>query len=100
MAAIDELTQFLPRLEKGYGLSRNRHAFPSSGVAALPRVTSLDGKGAKSPEFHPIAARQGCGDLLEDGSHDRLHIVLTQMRIVHGQLRDQLTLRHQAFPAA
>src|SRR3954451_12825316 len=97
-AAIHPLAQLLARLEIRHRLPRHRNGGAGARGPPGAGIPPLGREGAEAAQFHPVATRQGGGDLVEDGGDDQLDIRLAQMRILGRELRDQLALGHGVRP--
>jgi hypothetical protein len=67
---------------------RHRHAGPR--VPALPGFPLFYGEGAETAQFHPPAACERLGDLIEDRGHDQLSMRLSQVRRAGGEIGDEV----------
>src|SRR5690349_15008241 len=69
---VQPLAHFLAGLEERHTLLVHRHVLAGARIAARARRPMLDGKRAKTAQFHAIPARQRCDDFIENGVHDVL----------------------------
>ena len=86
-------------MKNGTCFSSTCTASPVRGVAADAGVALLDGEGAEAAQLHPVAIGERADHLLEDGVHDPLDVALVEVRIVVGDLLDQLGSDHLVAPS-
>src|SRR5689334_6969424 len=95
---VHALPQFLSGLEEGNRFLLHRNRLAGARVASGAGVAMLDGERAESTQLDTLPTGEGVGDFLENRRHDRFHILATQMRIGHRQLRDQFGLGQNVPP--
>jgi len=59
------------------------------------RAAVLDRERAETAQFHPVAARQGGDDFIEDRVHNVLDIPLVEMRVVLGDTLNEFGFDHR-----
>jgi hypothetical protein len=87
----------LPVLKKGTAFSVTATCSPVRGLRPWRASRRLTEESAEAAQFHPVAARERRGDLIEDGGDDALDIPLIEMRIGFRQAGNQLGLGHGAL---
>src|SRR5258706_8060665 len=96
-ATVDELPELLAGLEVRDLLRRHHHAGPRLGVPAGTAVAPADAEAPEAPQLDLVALLQGVDDGGEDGFHDDLGVLASEV----GHLRHlihQLGLGHSLTP--
>ena len=88
--AVEAQAHLLAGLEDGNRLLGHRHGGAGARVAAPPRLPALDRERTEAPQLDPVAPRQGVGDRVEDRVDDVLDVALVEVRVLLGDLEDQL----------
>src|SRR4029079_4673944 len=76
---VDELFQFLARLEVWDFLRRDVHLVASLGVAALAGLALAEAEAAEAAQLDLLAALQGVDDAGEDGIDDQFGVLLGEI---------------------
>ena len=97
--ALSRSRSSLPVLKKGTFLAGTLTAAPVRGLRPTRAGRCLHEKRAKSPEFDPVAPRQGRGDFVEDRRYDPLDVTLIQMGIRLRETENQLGFYHRDQPS-
>jgi hypothetical protein len=84
LRAVKPLTHFFAGLKIRRGLLLDRNSHSSARVAADASWTTLDRKGAKSPQLDLVAARKGGADPAQDGVHDLLYVKMIEVPVLLG----------------
>src|SRR5690348_3025640 len=92
---IDEILEFLARLEERNPLRRHLHFSARLGIAARAAPSLARAEAAKSADFNLVVFLQGVNDAFEDGLDDRLRFFARQLRYAD-HFFDQIRLRHRA----
>src|SRR5256885_722767 len=64
------------------------------GRGSPPRFSTLDREGAEAAQLHPVAPGQRIRDGVEDRVDQDLDVALVEMRVLLGDLEDELRLDH------
>src|SRR5438046_1969025 len=91
--SVDELPQFLARLEVGNLLGRHHHSRARLGVAAGAAVALTDAEATEPAQLDLVAAVEGLDGRGEDGVHDHLGMLAGEVGDPRDFL-DQLGLGH------
>src|SRR5690606_19185562 len=95
LGAVEALADFLAGLELRHVFLAHIDLFAGARITPDARRTILHRKGAKAPEFDPVAPRHRIPDFVEDRIDDILDVTLEQMRVFRGELLDKFGLDHQ-----
>src|ERR1044071_4149731 len=95
--AVDQILEFLARLEERNLLRRDFNAIASLWVAADAGLTLTSTEAAETPDLDFVARPQRAHDALEDGFDDDLAVFAGQFR-QPGHLVDQVRLCHSFSP--
>src|SRR6056297_1338457 len=95
---VHALAKFLAGFEMRHVLAGKCDGVAGLGVAADSGRPEVKAEAAESANLYPVAAGQRCAHLLDDGSNRQIHVGLTEMLLLVGQLFDQLGLGHAITP--
>src|SRR5262249_46038264 len=98
--AVQALAHFPAGLEERHGFLVDRDARAGARVAAFARRPLLDRERPEAAQLDPVAARQGSGDLAQDGVDDILDIPLVKVRILRCDPLNELGFDHCGRPLA
>src|SRR5262245_43442467 len=98
--AVQALAHLLAGLEERHGLLVHRDAGAGARVTAFARRPFLDRERPEAAQLDAIAARQGGGDLAEDGVDDILDVPLVKVRILRRDPLNELGFDHCDRPLA
>ena len=90
---VDQVLQFLARLEVRDALGRHVHLVAGLRVAALAGLALAKAEAAESAQLDLLAALEGIDDALEHGVDDDLGVLLREVRDAR-DFFDQFRLRH------
>src|SRR5712691_8905511 len=94
-AAVQALAHFLAGFEERHAFLVDRYARAGARIAAFARRPILHREGAEAAQLHPVAARQGGGDLVEDGVDDVFDVPLIKVRILRRNPLNELGFDHR-----
>jgi hypothetical protein len=80
----------LPAVKNGIVFSSTGTGSPLRGLRPMRAPRRLTLEGAETAQLDAAATRQGVGDLVEYRRHDQLDIYHPQMRIIGGDVRDEV----------
>jgi len=91
---IQTYTHFLAGFEEGDVFLVNFDFLSGPRIATDPGGAVFDGEGTKSAQLNPVSTHEGLGDLIKNCIHDILDITLVEMRILFGDMLNQLRFDH------
>ena len=90
----------LPVLKNGKDFCVDRHIRASARIAPGARRAMPDRERPETAQFDPVAARQRGGDLAQHRVDDVLDVAAVEMRVLPGNVLNELRLDHSRLPSA
>src|SRR5579863_3180925 len=94
LTVINQLFEFLSRLEEGDSFCRYAHGRSGFGVSSLAHPPVPKPKAAESADLDLVPLTEGVFNAIKNGIDDDLGLVLCQSGHLLGYLLDQLSLGH------
>src|SRR5271169_2640732 len=93
--AIEALAHFFTGLEERRQFLGHRNLVAGARIATGAGLALFGRERAETAQLDALAARQGIGDLAEDGVDYVLNVTLIEMRIAGGHALHELRLDHR-----